>query len=110
FLALTFTPALCATILKPIEKGSAQTKRGFFGWFNRGFGRVTNRYEGWVARSLRRGGRMMLIYLVLVIALGWMYMRLPTGFLPEEDQGYVVANIELPAGSTANRTLDVIEK
>lgn len=109
-LALTFTPALCATLLKPIPKGSTHGKRGFFGWFNRGFDRITGSYEGWVARSLRRGGRMMLIYLVLVAALGWMYLRLPTGFLPQEDQGYLIANIELPAGSTANRTLEVIEE
>src|SRR5690606_26533177 len=71
---------------------------------------LTNRYESWVSRSLRRGGRMMFIYLLLVIALAFLYFRLPTGFLPEEDQGYVIANIELPAGSTANRTIEVIEK
>jgi multidrug efflux pump len=110
FLALSFTPALCSTMLKPIPRGHHETKKGFFGWFNRGFERTTNRYEGWVGRIVRRGGRMMLIYLVLVVALGWMYFRLPTSFLPEEDQGYIIANIELPAGSTANRTLDVIEK
>ena len=110
FLALTFTPALCATILKPIAKGSTIEKRGFFGWFNRGFDKITGRYESWVGRSLKRLGRMMLVYLILVAALGWLYMRLPTSFLPEEDQGYIIANIELPAGSTANRTLDVIKK
>lgn len=110
FLALTFTPALCATFLKPIPKGQHETKRGFFGWFNRVFGRITHGYESWVARSLKRGGRMMFVFLLLVVALGWMYFRLPTAFLPEEDQGYVIANIELPAGSTANRTLEVIEK
>jgi multidrug efflux pump len=109
-LALTFTPALCATILKPIPKGHHATKKGFFGWFNRSFDRTTQRYEGWVGRSLRRGGRMMLVYLVLVIALGWLYLRLPTSFLPEEDQGYVIANIELPAGATANRTVEIIEQ
>ncbi|NYT45941.1 efflux RND transporter permease subunit [Alcaligenaceae bacterium] len=110
FLALTFTPALCATILKPIPKGHHATKRGFFGWFNRSFDRTTRGYEGLVARSLRRGGRMMLVYLVLVLAMGWMYTRLPTAFLPEEDQGYVVANIELPGGATANRTIEIIEQ
>lgn len=110
FLALTFTPALCATILKPVAKGSAMTKGGVFGWFNRGFDRITHRYEGWVGRSVRRGARMMLVYLILVTALGWMYLRLPTGFLPEEDQGYVMANMELPAGATANRTIDIIKQ
>src|SRR5690606_17822076 len=110
FLALSFTPALCATFLKPIPKGHHESKKGFFGWFNRVFERTTNRYSSFVAGSLKRGGRMMFIYLLLVIALGWMYFRLPTSFLPEEDQGYVIANIELPAGSTANRTIEVIEK
>ena len=110
FLALTFTPALCATILKPIPKGHHEQKKGFFGWFNRSFDRVTSRYEGWVGRSLKRGGRMMLLYLVLLVALGWMFGRLPSSFLPEEDQGYLITNIELPAGSTANRTLEIIEK
>lgn len=110
FLALTFTPALCATLLKPIPKGQHQNKKGFFGWFNRRFDRMTDRYEGWVARSLKRGVRMMFFYLVLVVALGWLFMRLPTSFLPEEDQGYIIANIELPAGATANRTIEVIEK
>jgi multidrug efflux pump len=110
FLALSFTPALCSTLLKPIPKGHHESKKGFFGWFNRGFSATTQRYEGWVGRSLHRGGRMMLVYLVLLIVLGWMYLRLPSSFLPEEDQGYLVANIELPAGSTANRTLEIIEK
>src|SRR5690554_3557315 len=110
FLALTFTPALCATILKPVAKGSAITKRGFFGWFNRVFDKTTNRYEGWVRRSLKRTARIMLVYLILVAALGWLYVRLPTAFLPEEDQGFVLANIELPAGSTANRTQETIRK
>ncbi|MGB3291137.1 MAG: efflux RND transporter permease subunit [Burkholderiaceae bacterium] len=109
-LALTFTPALCATILKPIPKGHHATKKGFFGWFNRSFDRTTKNYEGWVGRSLKRGGRMMLVYLMLVIALGWLYVRLPTSFLPDEDQGYIVSNIELPSGSTANRTVDIIER
>ncbi|OWT65518.1 efflux RND transporter permease subunit [Candidimonas nitroreducens] len=110
FLALSFTPALCSTLLKPIPKGHHEGKRGFFGWFNRGFERTTKGYEGWVGRSLKRGGRMMLIYLVILVALGWIYLRLPTSFLPIEDQGYIAVNMELPAGSTANRTLEVIEK
>ncbi|KAA0910968.1 efflux RND transporter permease subunit [Pusillimonas sp. ANT_WB101] len=109
-LALTFTPALCVTLLKPIPKGQHESKRGFFGWFNRSFDRTTDKYESWVSKSLKRGGRMMLVYLLLLVVLGWMYMRLPTSFLPEEDQGYLITNIELPAGSTANRTLEVINQ
>lgn len=110
FLALSFTPALCATLLKPIPKGHHESKKGFFGWFNRGFERTTDKYQGWVRRSLHRGWRMMLIYLVLLAGLGWLYLRLPASFLPIEDQGYIVANIELPAGATANRTIEVLEK
>ncbi len=110
FLALSFTPALCATMLKPIPKGHHETKRGFFGWFNRVFNTTTNRYEGLVAKTLRRGGRMMFIYLIMVLVLGFVYLRMPTAFLPEEDQGYVIANIELPSGSTANRTIEIIEQ
>ncbi|TAM82412.1 MAG: multidrug efflux RND transporter permease subunit [Candidimonas sp.] len=110
FLALSFTPALCATILKPVPQGHHEAKRGFFGWFNKGFGATTRHYEHWVGRSLHRTGRLMLVYLILLAGLGWMYLRLPSSFLPEEDQGYIVANIELPAGSTANRTIEIIRK
>ncbi|ROT45210.1 efflux RND transporter permease subunit [Pusillimonas sp. NJUB218] len=110
FLALTFTPALCGTLLKPIAKGAHHEKKGFFGWFNRSFDRVTHRYEGWVGRSLKRTGRIMLIYVVLLGALGFFYTKLPTSFLPEEDQGYLIANMELPSGATSNRTMETIER
>ncbi|MCX5591669.1 efflux RND transporter permease subunit [Alcaligenes endophyticus] len=110
FLALSFTPALCATILKAIPKGQHEQKRGFFGWFNRGFDKTTSGYSGLVGMSLRRGGRMMLIYAMLLGVLVFMYVRMPTGFLPEEDQGYIIANIELPAGASANRTVEIIEE
>lgn len=110
FLALTFTPALCATILKPIPKGHHEEKRGFFGMFNRFFNRSTQRYESYVGRIIHKGGRYMVIYLVLVVVMGFLYMRLPGAFLPEEDQGYIIANIELPAGATSTRTQEVIGK
>ncbi|HLS42453.1 MAG TPA: efflux RND transporter permease subunit [Paenalcaligenes sp.] len=111
FLALSFTPALCATFLKPIPKNMHnQERRGFFGWFNRVFGRITSRYESWVGKSLRATGRMMLVYVMMIVVLGFMYVRMPTAFLPDEDQGFALANIELPAGSTANRTLEIIEE
>ncbi|CAM5791096.1 efflux RND transporter permease subunit [Castellaniella caeni] len=110
FLALSFTPALCATILKPIPKGHHETKGGFFGWFNRFFDRSTHGYTRWVGRSLSRSLRMMIVFLLLVGVLGWMYARLPTSFLPDEDQGYVIANIELPSGASSNRTVDIIKQ
>ncbi|OZI61921.1 efflux RND transporter permease subunit [Bordetella genomosp. 11] len=110
FLALSFTPALCATILKPVPHDRHEEKRGFFGWFNRRFDRGTHAYQNWVSRILHKGGRMMVIYLVLVLLLGWLYWRMPSSFLPEEDQGYVISNIELPSGSSANRAVDVLEQ
>ena len=110
FLALSFTPALCATILKPIGKGHHEEKRGFFGWFNRGFHRTTTGYEGMVTHLIHRPGRYMMIFLLLVALMGYLYVRLPGAFLPEEDQGYLIVNIELPTGSSSTRTMDVINQ
>ena len=108
FLALSFTPALCATILKPIPKGHHEEKKGFFGWFNRVFTSTTHKYEKGVTHLVHRGGRYMVIYLILVAVMGWMYLRMPGAFLPEEDQGYVIVNMELPSGASSSRTMDVI--
>ncbi|MDZ7908560.1 MAG: efflux RND transporter permease subunit [Gemmobacter sp.] len=102
FLALTLTPALCATFLKPI-KGHHE-KRGFFGWFNRAFDRLTERYSRGVALVSRRAVLMMVVYLVIVAATAMGFLRLPTSFLPNEDQGYIIADIQTPATSAANRT------
>lgn len=110
FLALTLTPALCATLLKPIAKGEHHAKGGFFGWFNKRFDAFTNHYEGWVAYALKRSGRYLLIYLVLLVGLGWMFSRLPSSFLPVEDQGYTITDIQLPPGASKNRTVQVAEQ
>ena len=110
FMALSLTPALCATLLQPVKAGHAHAKTGFFGWFNRGFARSTQSYEGWVAKLLHRGGRMMVVYLALIAAVGVLYLRLPTSFLPNEDQGNLLVNIQLPPGATLERTKAVIEK
>ncbi|HLR29722.1 MAG TPA: efflux RND transporter permease subunit [Paenalcaligenes sp.] len=110
FLALSFTPALCATLLKPVaEEDQGRERRGFFGIFNRVFNGISDRYERFVGRSFKHLGKGMLIYALLVVLLAWGYIRLPTSFLPSEDQGFVIANMELPSGSTANRTMDTIE-
>jgi len=109
FLALSLTPALCATLLKPIDPAHHDAKRGFFGAFNRGFGAVTTGYKHWVARTLHKSGRMMAVYLALLVGMGWLYWQLPTSFLPSEDQGYVFASIELPTGASANRTMEVVQ-
>ncbi|CCD95425.1 putative component of multidrug efflux pump, acrB/acrD/acrF family [Bradyrhizobium sp. ORS 375] len=109
FLALSLTPALCATLLKPIEKGHGHAKRGFFGWFNRWFGRVTERYTGATRWVVARGGRFMIIYVLLLAGLGYSLWRLPGGFLPVDDQGFVMVDVLTPADASTNRTLDVVQ-
>lgn len=108
FLALSLTPALCATLLKPVDPGD-QDKHGFFGWFNRAFDRTTDRYESRVLRLMSQGGRVMLVFGVIVVVLAFAFNRLPSAFLPEEDQGYFMAGIQLPADATTERTLDVVK-
>ncbi|MDI1257850.1 efflux RND transporter permease subunit [Aquabacterium sp.] len=107
FLALSLTPALCATLLKPIPEGHHE-KRGFFGWFNRRFTATTHGYESSIAKLVKRGGRMLIVYAVLVGVVGWLYVRMPSSFLPSEDQGNLIVNVQLPPGATSNRTETVI--
>ena len=109
-VAIVFTPALCATMLKPIPKGHHGAKRGFFGWFNRTFDRSTEGYANTVSCVLNRGKRLMLVYLAIVIAMAWMFTRIPTAFLPDEDQGILFAQIQTPSGTTARRTKAVIDE
>ena len=109
FFALTFTPALCATFLKPITVDS-HDRKGFFGWFNRNFDRLTESYTGSVAGMVKRGGRMMLIYLALAIGALWFFVRMPGSFLPDEDQGVVITNVELASGVSAERTEAVLDE
>lgn len=108
FLALTLTPALCALILKPIPKGHHQEKRGFFGWFNRKFERLTQRFTRVNTRLVRKTGRYMAVYLAVLVVLGFLYIRLPEAFVPTEDQGSYVIDIQLPPGATYDRTEAVI--
>ncbi len=103
FLALTFTPALCATLLKPIPVGHHE-KTGFFGWFNRKFTSLTSRYTKLNDKLVPRAGRVMFIYLGVVVLMGFLYMRLPESFVPVEDQGYMIVDIQLPPGATRERT------
>ncbi|MDM0055600.1 efflux RND transporter permease subunit [Variovorax fucosicus] len=110
FMALSLTPALCATLLKPIEKGSHHEKKGFFGWFNRGFSRTAKGYEGWVARMLKRAARYLIIYVAIAAAVVVIFRGLPTSFLPQEDQGNIIVNVQLPPGATQERTLSVMEQ
>jgi len=108
-MALTLTPALCATLLKPVDAGHHHAKRGFFGWFNRGFARTAKGYEGWVAKLLKRSSSMLVAFVAIVAVVGWLYMRLPTSFLPNEDQGYLIVNVQLPPGATTNRTEQAVK-
>ncbi len=110
FLALTLTPALCATILKPIPQGHHEEKKGFFGWFNRKFDVTAKGYQGFVATMLKKAGRYMIVYGLIVLCVGWLYTRLPSSFLPNEDQGYIITNVQLPAGASTNRTLEVVQQ
>ena len=106
-VALTLTPALCATMLKPHE-GHGQQGR-FFTWFNRTFDRNATRYQGGVGGLLKRGKRGLLMYALIVVAMAVMFMRLPTSFLPQEDQGVLMAQIQLPTGATAEQTTAVVK-
>jgi multidrug efflux pump len=107
FLALSLTPALCATLLKPLAKGEHHERKGFFGWFNRRFESMSNGYQRWVLQALKRSGRYLLLYGVLLAVLGYGFSQLPTAFLPTEDQGYTITDIQLPPGASRMRTEQV---
>jgi multidrug efflux pump len=109
-MALSLTPALCATLLKQVEAGSHHEKGGFFGWFNRGFSRTAHGYESIVARILRRAARYLLVYAAIIGVVALVYTRLPTSFLPNEDQGTMLINVQLPPGATLTRTQAVMEQ
>jgi multidrug efflux pump len=110
FMALSLTPALCAHLLKPVEAGHHMDKGGLFGWFNRNFSKGARNYEGFVARILRHTGRAMLVFAVVLAIVGLIFTKMPSSFLPNEDQGYILANIQLPPGATAERTSAVLSQ
>ncbi|CAE6896467.1 COG0841 Cation multidrug efflux pump [Vibrio sp. B1FIG11] len=108
-VAIILTPALCASLLK---KGDAEfsDKKGFFGWFNRKFDAATAGYEAGVAKMLKRTGRMLLVFAAMSAGAGWLFMNLPTSFLPDEDQGTVFSMAILPPNSTQEQTEKTLEK
>ena len=109
-LALSLTPALCATLLKPVTAGHGHARKGVFGFFNRGLDFIRERYSSTVGWSLKRTGRLMLIYLALLFGLTWGFTRLPGGFLPVDDQGFITTDVQTPSESSFNRTEAAIEK
>ncbi|WP_343621053.1 efflux RND transporter permease subunit [Ralstonia sp.] len=110
FLALTLTPALCATLLKPVRAGHGAERKGFFGAFNRGFARLTTRYQGGVAKLLNRTGRALIAYGAVIGVVVLLFTQLPTAFLPEEDTGEFMTVVMLPTGATQAQTLDVVRQ
>ncbi|KAB2653786.1 MAG: efflux RND transporter permease subunit, partial [Verrucomicrobia bacterium] len=110
FLAMSLTPALCATLLKPIPKGHNHQKHGLFGWFNRSFAKATTSYQSTVARILRHRRIFMALFAVIVFLVGFIYVKMPSSFLPGEDQGYFITNIQLPVGATQERTDHVLKQ
>lgn len=108
FLALSLTPALCATLLKPIDKEHHEKKRGFFGWFNRTFTFLTGRYQYRVGRILKHPARWLAAYGVIIAVVALLFVRLPTAFLPEEDQGNFMIMVMLPQGATMHETMSTL--
>jgi len=108
-VALILTPALCATLLRA-QDVDHHDKKGFFGWFNRNFNRASNGYRGSVRKIISRPVRFMLIYLALGVVMALLFMRVPTSFLPDEDQGIVFTIVQLPPGATAERTQKVMDQ
>jgi multidrug efflux pump len=109
-MALTLTPAMCATVLKHVPGKEVLPTKGFFGWFNRSFARTVTGYRGTVARILRATGRGLAVYAAIIVGVAWLFTHLPGSFLPEEDQGYFINVIQLPPGATQERTLEVLQK
>jgi multidrug efflux pump len=109
-MALTLTPALCATLLKHTPGKELLPSRGPLGWFNRFFARSTTKYTGSVGRIVKKTSRYLLVYAVIFIAMGWLFSKLPGSFLPAEDQGYFINVVQLPPGATQERTLEVLSK
>ena len=109
-VALILTPALCATLLKPATHGGHTSANRLFGWFNRLFERSTDHYTGSVQKLLSRTGRYMALYLVIVVGMAFLFIRLPTSFLPEEDQGVFLTMVTLPAGAAQARTESIMQE
>ncbi|MGH8192946.1 MAG: efflux RND transporter permease subunit [Woeseiaceae bacterium] len=109
-IAIVLTPALCATMLKPLQKGEHHGEKGFFRWFNRNYERANTQYRRGVRGMLARSGRFMAVFAVLLIAMGALFMSRPSSFLPPEDQGVLFAMVQAPVGATQERTMESVRK
>jgi multidrug efflux pump len=113
-VAMILTPALCATLLKPVQKGHIIAEggwfKGFFTWFNKWFNRGSRKYQSVVGRMLNKTGRYLVIYGAIVAVMAVFFLRMPTAFLPDEDQGFIICQVQLPAGATQERTIKVLEQ
>src|SRR5665213_2203321 len=109
-VAIVLTPALCATLLRPVKKGEHHSNKGFFRWFNRNFDRGSRRYQGIVGRLIARPWPYMLVYLALASLMGLLFLKLPTSFLPDEDQGYLLTLVQAPVGATQVRTMRALDQ
>jgi len=109
-VAIVLTPALCATLLRPVKKGEHHSNKGFFRWFNRNFDRGSRSYQGIVGRLIARPWPYMLVYLALASLMGLLFLKLPTSFLPDEDQGYLLTLVQTPVGSTQARTMRALDE
>ena len=109
-VAIVLTPALCATMLKPLKKGEHHGEKGFFGWFNKKFDAGNRKYQGFVGTMLRRSGRFLVLYGLLALVMVFVYSRVPSSFLPDEDQGVLFTIVQTPVGATQERTQKVMEQ
>ncbi|HBT88122.1 efflux RND transporter permease subunit [Desulfobacter sp.] len=110
FVALVLTPALCSTLLKPVKKGHHEHKRGFFAWFNKGFDLSKAMYKSSVRYSASRAVRFLVVYALIIVGLIYIFKGIPTGFLPDEDQGMMMTIISAPPGATMERTQKAVNK
>src|SRR6201987_712783 len=109
-MALSLTPALCATLLKPVEAGHGHARKGVFGWFNRLLESSRHHYVMTVQAALKRAGRLMLIYAARLMGLSYAFINLPGGFLPVDDQGFITTDVQTPSDSSYARTRDAVEQ
>ena len=109
-VALTLSPALCASLLKPAKHASEEDRPGFYGWFNRIFNRSVRTYGKGVSGTVRRWGRSLVVFALITGGMAWIFLKLPTSFLPDEDQGMLMVQVQLPSGSTKEQTIEVLKE